>query len=36
MPAYAQGLYLSKIEYPYLQLNEPENMCSLLKNGLTE
>ena len=36
MPAFAQGLYLSKIEYPYLKLEEPENMCSLLKNGLTD
>jgi len=34
MPAFAQGLYLSKIEYPYLELNESENMCSLLRKGL--
>lgn len=35
IPAYAQGLYLSKIEYPYLNLKETQNMCRLLIIGLT-
>lgn len=34
--ALPQGLYLSKIEYPYLELEAPENMCSLLKSGLED
>lgn len=33
-PAFANGLYLSKIEYPYLQLTPPTSICSFLKTGL--
>jgi tRNA pseudouridine38-40 synthase len=36
IPAYAQGLYLSKIEYPYLELKESHNMCNFLKIGLED
>ncbi len=32
-PAHPNGLYLSKIEYPYLKLKEEENICYLLKQG---
>lgn len=32
-PAHPNGLYLSKVEYPYLKLKEEENICHLLKQG---
>lgn len=32
--AFPQGLFLSKIEYPYLKLKQPEDLCSFLKMGL--
>jgi tRNA pseudouridine38-40 synthase len=32
-PAHPNGLFLSKIEYPYLSLPEKENICTLLKQG---
>jgi tRNA pseudouridine38-40 synthase len=32
-PAHPNGLFLSKIEYPFLNLPERENICSLLKLG---
>ena len=34
LPAFPNGLYLSKIEYPYLELKEQNDVCSLLKMGL--
>jgi len=34
IPVYGAGLYLSKIEYPYLDLKETQNMCQFLKSGL--
>jgi len=32
--AFPNGLYLSKIEYPYLKLDSQKDICSLLKIGL--
>jgi len=32
-PAHPNGLYLSKVEYPYLNLDEEEGICRLLKGG---
>jgi tRNA pseudouridine38-40 synthase len=32
-PAYPNGLYLSKVEYPYLKLEEEENIGVFLKTG---
>lgn len=32
--ALPNGLYLSKIEYPYLSINPQPNICSFLKKGL--
>ena len=32
--AFPNGLYLSKIEYPYLKLDTQKDICSLLKSGL--
>ena len=32
-PAFPNGLFLSKIEYPYLNLPEKENICTFLKTG---
>lgn len=34
IPAFPNGLYLSKVEYPYLKLDSPTNICGLLKMGL--
>ncbi len=34
IPAFPNGLYLSKVEYPYLKIESPTNICSLLKMGL--
>lgn len=34
MPAHPNGLYLSKIEYPYLELAAQNDICSFLKKGL--
>lgn len=36
MPAHPNGLYLSRIEYPYLELAKQEDICSFLKEGLME
>ena len=33
-PALPNGLYLSRIEYPYLKLDSKPNFCSMLKDGL--
>lgn len=32
-PAHSNGLYLSKIEYPYLELAEQDDICRLLKEN---
>jgi len=32
-PAFPNGLFLSKIDYPYLNLPEKENICTFLKTG---
>jgi tRNA pseudouridine38-40 synthase len=32
-PAHPNGLYLSKVKYPYLNLEEQEGVCRLLKGG---
>ncbi|MGB1269062.1 MAG: tRNA pseudouridine(38-40) synthase TruA [Flavobacteriaceae bacterium] len=34
-PAFANGLYLSGVSYPYIKVNKPTNMCAFLKTGLT-
>jgi hypothetical protein len=34
IPVFPNGLYLSKVEYAYLKLDSPTNICSLLKKGL--
>lgn len=34
--ALPQGLYLSKIEYPYLKIPQRNDICSFLKEGLKE
>jgi len=34
IPAFPNGLYLSKVEYPYLKIESPTNICSMLKKGL--
>jgi len=33
-PAFANGLYLSKVTYPYINTTTPISICSFLKNGL--
>jgi tRNA pseudouridine38-40 synthase len=33
-PAYPQGLYLSKIKYPYLDIPSKSNFVPMLANGL--
>jgi tRNA pseudouridine38-40 synthase len=32
--AVPNGLYLSKVEYPYLNITTQNSMCELLKSGL--
>jgi len=32
--AIPNGLYLSRIEYPYLKIENPTNFCGFLKVGL--
>jgi tRNA pseudouridine38-40 synthase len=34
IPAFPNGLYLSKVEYPYLKIELPTTICSLLKMDL--
>jgi tRNA pseudouridine38-40 synthase len=34
VPAYPNGLFLSRIEYPYLKLNNSHNIIKMLKFGL--
>ncbi len=34
LPAYPNGLYLSKIEYPFLELKESSSLLRILKTGL--
>ncbi len=34
LPAYPNGLFLSKVEYPFLQLNDSHNLIKMLKVGL--
>lgn len=34
LPAYPNGLFLSKVEYPFLKLNEAHNLVKMLKVGL--
>ncbi len=34
--AFPNGLYLSKVEYPYLKLGTRNDICSLLKKGLED
>jgi len=36
IPAFPNGLYLSKVEYPYLKIESPVNICCLLKSGLED
>ena len=36
IPALPNGLYLSKVEYSYLQLNQRADLCCFLKKGLEE
>ncbi|MGL1885888.1 MAG: tRNA pseudouridine(38-40) synthase TruA [Reichenbachiella sp.] len=33
-PAYPNGLFLSRVEYPYLELNDSNNLIRMLKVGL--
>jgi len=35
-PSFPNGLFLSKVVYPYLSLPPRENICSLLKQGLKD
>jgi tRNA pseudouridine38-40 synthase len=34
LPAYPNGLFLSKVEYPFLKLNDTHNLVKMLKVGL--
>ena len=34
LPAYPNGLFLSKVEYPFLELNDSQNLVKILKVGL--
>lgn len=34
MPAFPNGLFLSRVEYPYLELKESHNLIKMLKMGL--
>jgi len=36
IPAFPNGLYLSRIEYPYLELTQQKDICSLLKISLED
>lgn len=35
MPAFPNGLYLSRVEYPYLKIEPSKDIAYFLKNGLT-
>lgn len=35
-PAFANGLYLSEIDYSYIHVTKPIDICSFLKQGLNE